>query len=187
MEDIVIDPNTATGHTMNDGEYVIVPDCYNSGLIRYSCVIDGCDYNYDEYVKADHSEYLAEIERQDATCINDGVVVYQCSYCEYSFEEVIEAYGHNYAYTDNEDGTHTATCDRCNDSFTEKHDETRRVCICGYRNGAYIEILLIQDNQPWTTNSNENVLNKLKKEVFPWKQSLVFCAASLQKGILFWR
>ena len=164
VEDTVIDPNTATGHTMNDGEYVVIPDCYTPGLIRYSCVSDGCDYNYDEYVKADHSEYLAEMERQDATCINDGVVVYQCSFCEYSFEEVIEAYGHNYAYVDNEDGTHTATCDRCDDTFTEKHDETRRVCICGYRNGAYIEILLIQDNQPWTTSSNENVLNRLKKE-----------------------
>ena len=164
VEDTVIDPNTATGHTMNDGEYVVTPDCENPGVIRYTCVTEGCGYNYDEYVKADHSAYLTEVSRQDATCMNDGVVVYQCTACKHSYEEVIEAYGHNYEYADNGDGTHTATCARCKETFTEEHEETRRVCVCGYRNGAYIEILLIQDNQPWTTSSNENVLNNLQKE-----------------------
>lgn len=164
VEDIVVDTNTALGHSFADGEYVVIPDCTTPGVLRFACVNDGCDYSYDEFVTADHSAYLTVVDREEATCTENGSVSYKCNACGDEYQEVIEALGHAYAYTDNEDGTHTAVCGGCADTFTEKHDEGRRVCVCGYRNGAYIEILLIQDSQPWTTDSNENVLENLKKE-----------------------
>ena len=161
--EIVIDPNTATGHTYDNGTMVVVATCSTPGIMRYSCV-NGCTHYYEEFVEADHSAYIYEESRVEATCEEDGVIYYACGACGHTSEEVIEAQGHEYTYTDNGDGTHDVYCTACGDSFTEAHDNTRRVCICGYRNNAYIDVLLIQDNAPWSTASNENVLNALKTQ-----------------------
>ena len=47
-----------------------------------------------------------ETERVDATCTEDGYVVYTCQYCGDSYTEVLEAIGHNYV---------DDTCENCGD------------------------------------------------------------------------
>ena len=52
-----------------------------------------------------------ETSRVDATCENDGSVIYACE-CGNIKTETIPATGHDYEYVDNGDGTCTGTCTR---------------------------------------------------------------------------
>ena len=72
---------------------------------------EACEHNY-------------EVEVTDATCTEDGSIVYTCTECGHSYSEVIFATGHSYEVTDSkdatctEDGYVTYTC-ACGDSYTE--------------------------------------------------------------------
>ncbi len=67
-----------------------------------------------------------------ATCTKDGICTYTCTICGETCTEVISATGHQYTYTDNGNGTHTATCAQGDDSFTEAHTYEDGVCtLCG--------------------------------------------------------
>ena len=149
------------GHEYDDGTTIVMATCTESGVVRYSCIHDGCDEYYDVLVEADHSAYVYEEYRVDADCWNDGYIHYACSACGHTYEEVIESQGHAYSYSDNGNGTHYVYCNGCGENFYEEHQDDRRVCVCGYRNSAYISVLLIQDHDPWATDSNEDVLGKL--------------------------
>ncbi len=154
--------NSALGHAYDEGRIVIESTCRQAGVISYACTREGCEYSYTAYLPEAHN--YETLERVEPTCTEDGIAKYVCGTCKEPYEETLEALGHDYAYTDNEGGMHTATCNRGDSSFVEEHHDGRRVCVCGYRNSAYIEVLLIQDKAPWATQSNERVLEKLQKE-----------------------
>ena len=79
-----------------------------------------------------------------ATCTEEGNSAYwACHLCGKYFSDeagtteiekdrwVIRAAGHSYGYVGNGDGTHTATCTVCGDSFTKDHTFTDGSCVCG--------------------------------------------------------
>ena len=70
----------------------------------------------------EHAETEEEIIN-DATCTAAGSKNIVCSACGEIVEAgiVIDAIGHSYSYTDNEDGTHTADCDNCDATLVEDH------------------------------------------------------------------
>ncbi|MGN0513104.1 MAG: leucine-rich repeat protein [Lachnospiraceae bacterium] len=77
-------------------------------------------------------------EVTDPTCTKDGETVYTATvefdgqtYTDTKTVPGDPATGHSYEYTDNGDGTHTATCVNGDDSFTEAHIFKDGVCICG--------------------------------------------------------
>lgn len=154
--------NSALGHTYDEGTVIVQATCQQAGVISYNCTREGCRYGYTAYLPEAHNYETVNVV--DATCTEDGVAKYVCGTCKEPYEKTLEALGHDYTYADNDDGTHTATCARGDDTYVEEHHDGRRVCVCGYRNSAYIEVLLIQDKDPWATQSNERVLEKLQKE-----------------------
>ena len=60
------------------------------------------------------------------TCVQDGVINYECSVCHETKTESIQALGHDYSAavtkeaTCTEAGVRTYTCSRCEDSYTEE-------------------------------------------------------------------
>lgn len=79
-----------------------------------------------------------------ATCTEEGNSAYwACHLCGKYFSDeagtteiekdrwVIRVAGHSYGYVGNGDGTHTATCTVCGDSFTKDHTFTDGSCVCG--------------------------------------------------------
>ena len=79
----------------------------------------------------------------EATCILDGLVKHTCDLCGYSYEEVVEALGHDYVAEITEatcttGGYTTYTCSRCGDSYIDdevpalRHDYVDGICsVCG--------------------------------------------------------
>ena len=93
-------------------------------------------------IQAAHT--LTKIEAKAATCTEEGNSAYwACHLCGKYFSDeagtteiekdrwVIRAAGHSYGYVGNGDGTHTATCTICGDSFTKDHTFTDGSCVCG--------------------------------------------------------
>ena len=66
-----------------------------------------------------------------ATCTATGVKTYTCTTCKATKTETIAKTGHAYTRKSNGNGTHTATCSRCNNSYTEAHTFTNGTCVCG--------------------------------------------------------
>ena len=57
-----------------------------------------------------------------ATCTEKGKKHAECTVCGYTAEEEIAATGHDYAYTDNKDGTHSGVCKNDPTHVLEKQD-----------------------------------------------------------------
>ena len=57
-----------------------------------------------------------------ATCTEKGKKHAECTVCGYTAEEEIAATGHDYAYTDNNDGTHSGVCKNDPTHVLEKQD-----------------------------------------------------------------
>ena len=61
----------------------------------------------------------------EATCTEAGIITYTCTKCEDTYNEEVEALGHDYQVTDPGDatcttgGTVVSTCSRCGDTVTE--------------------------------------------------------------------
>ncbi len=72
-----------------------------------------------------------------ATCLNSGLSDGQiCETCGTILvqQEVLPRLGHNYIYTDNKDGTHTGTCERCDKALNpaaHTYDENHVCTLCG--------------------------------------------------------
>lgn len=70
---------------------------------------------------ADHTfgEWVTD---KAATCTEKGKKHAECTVCGYTAEEEIAATGHDYAYTDNKDGTHSGVCKNDPTHVLEKQD-----------------------------------------------------------------
>ncbi len=100
-----------------------VVSCFDS----YQLVIT--DASAVTYIGACAHENTTVIEGTPATCTSTGLTDgATCDLCEQVAvtQEIIPELGHSYKYTNNGDGTHTAACAACGDSFTKD---------CGYENG----------------------------------------------------
>lgn len=75
------------------------------------------------------TEYVGTI-LLEPTCTTRGVIRYDCSRCSSQYSEFIPA-THDLNYTDNGNGTHTASCSRCEYSVTEEHSYINGTCVCG--------------------------------------------------------
>ena len=160
-EQIKVNPGSKTGHDFGDGEIVKAPSCNEGGVIRYTC---SCGYSYDEGVAPAHNAMNDGEVTTEPTCTEPGVITYTCTECGEGYTEEIPALGHTLSYKDNGNGTHTVSCSECRYKENENHTLKGRKCICGYTDTSVISVLLIQDNAPWLTDSNEKVLTALEKE-----------------------
>ena len=160
-EQIKVNPGSKTGHDFGDGEIVKAPSCNEGGVIRYTC---SCGYSYDEGVAPAHNAMNDGEVTTEPTCTEPGVMTYTCTECGEGYTEEIPALGHTLSYKDNGNGTHTVSCSECRYKEDENHTLKGRKCVCGYTDTSVISVLLIQDNAPWLTDSNEKVLTALEKE-----------------------
>jgi hypothetical protein len=107
--------------------------CKETGATTYPCT--HCGKNTVTLEVLPSAEHTAVVdEAVAATCTTDGKTEgSHCSVCNavIKAQETVPALGHDYKYTDNGNGTHTGTCTRCEDAFTEAHKFTGETCFCG--------------------------------------------------------
>lgn len=121
----------ATGHAWGPWQTVVEPTCESSGVERRVCETDTS--HVEERVvgplSSDGSHAWVEIERDDATCTENGWVRYRCSRCGDEKTDVLDALGHDWgawtvireATTDSE-GLERRTC-----AHDARHVEERSI------------------------------------------------------------
>lgn len=80
------------------------------------CVDDG------EKLEVANHTFGEWVTDKAATCTEKGKKHAECTVCGYTAEEEIAATGHDYAYTDNKDGTHSGVCKNDPTHVLEKQD-----------------------------------------------------------------
>ena len=118
--------------------------CTTTGLMTYTCSVDGCGDSYTEVIPALGHNYGAWTVTQAASCTAAGTETSTCSRCGAADTREIAALGHDYvgvettAATCVNAGVMTYTCSRCSDSYTEAiaatgvHSYVNGVCsVCG--------------------------------------------------------
>jgi len=92
----------ATGHSYGDWYVVNEPSCVEKGLEQRDC---SCGHSETREIEATGHD-LIHHEGKDATCEEAGYKAYEeCSKCNYSTYEEIEAHGHNYEWVDSDKTT----------------------------------------------------------------------------------
>ena len=91
------------------------PTCTEAGEDVYVCNGEGeCDEpSYAVTVDPLGHNYVSQ-GSEAPTCTDQGYTYFVCSRCgDDYYDDFIDALGHDYVYTSNEDGTHKITCSRC--------------------------------------------------------------------------
>lgn len=119
-------------HNWDEGTVVQAPTCTEKGVMRYTCLDDGCGETKDEPISALGHDYQAVVT--PPTCTEQGYTTHTCTRCGDSYVDTyVNALGHsftNYSYNNDatctEDGTETAACDRdgCTAVDTRKKADT---------------------------------------------------------------
>ncbi len=167
----IVDENTALGHKFDDGIVLTPATCVTTGVARYTCTV--CGYKEKRTIPTLEGHFMNWTVTKSESCTTDGARHGVCSACGFETEEVIKATGHTYVYTDNQDElTHTVTCEKCNYNEVEKHKSGLKTCVCGYKNDNFLSVLLIQDVRPWSSEANATILNTMQKEGYidGWEQ-----------------
>lgn len=109
------------GH-VGEWEVVDEPSCTEAGKkkLKEPCTI--CGEIAEEAIPALGHDY-EEIDLDDATCIDDGAIYYQCKRCKAFYSVGIPALGHDFgAWTATADGEHhERACSKCSVIETEDH------------------------------------------------------------------
>ncbi|MGM9554165.1 MAG: CHAP domain-containing protein [Faecousia sp.] len=118
----------ATGHKYTS--VTTAATCTEDGLVVYTCA---CGSTYTETLEATGHTPVTDAAVAE-TCTSTGLT--EGSHCGVCGEvivaqEVIEATGHSYTYSDNGDGTHTVGCENCDYSEIENHTFVDDTCVCG--------------------------------------------------------
>ena len=111
------------GHGIASGEYGSAAGRRLISKVSEITVVHPC---------ANHT--LADKVITAATCTETGVSTKYCTVCGYVSTETFttDALGHDLAYTENANGTHTASCTRGDYSVTEAHTYgDDGLCVCG--------------------------------------------------------
>ncbi len=130
-------PGAAHAEAVVGGTYDICPSCgvnytYIESIWTYPrCTEDGygtvycdyCGYEADVVLPSTGHSYSAETIKE-ADCENGGLVLYSCTRCDYSYEQPIDALGHDMVYEDKEatctePGYHNGKCARCGKEIDE--------------------------------------------------------------------
>ncbi len=109
----------------------MAPTCTEKGVNTFHC--PDCADGYTQEVAA-HGHTEAIDKAVAATCTATGLTEGKhCAVCNVVLveQEAVAALGHDYSYTGNGDGTHTADCSRCDSTFTENHAFENGACFCG--------------------------------------------------------
>ncbi len=86
----------ANGHTWNEGSVTKAPGCTTTGVITYSCTVDGCSGTKTEIIKALGHSYESAVTAP--TCTVRGYTTYTCANCAHSYvASYVKATGHKYA------------------------------------------------------------------------------------------
>ncbi|MDO4942943.1 MAG: CAP domain-containing protein [Lachnospiraceae bacterium] len=138
-KDTITDPGSATGHSYTyqdngDGTHTVACKNGDNSKTEVHTYTNGvCVCGAKEPEEHTHTTKLQNAK--DATCTEDGYTGDMvCTICGEMLEKgkVIPATGHNYIYTDNGDGTHTAICKKCDNTYMEAHTYEKDVCThCG--------------------------------------------------------
>lgn len=122
------------------GKVTTEASCTEDGVKTFTCA--NCGDSYEEAIAAygHDAEHRAKL---NATCTENGYQAhYVCTICDVLFMDancqwsvpdsyvVIEATGHNIAYT-NEIDDHTVYCTKCSYSVAEAHNFVDGACVCG--------------------------------------------------------
>lgn len=104
--------------------------CTTSGIMTYSCILDGCTSSYTENVPALGHDYTEKIISANS-CEKDGESLFTCQRCGNSYSEITKALGHNYSTAT---CTKPSTCKNCGktNGAALGHTTTTGVCSrCG--------------------------------------------------------
>lgn len=117
------------GHNWDDGQITVSPTCTSAGTMTYTCYT--CTGTKTEVLSALGHFYTRVVTAP--TCTAQGYTTFTCHGCGDSYKgNYTEAFGHNYTYKNNGNGTHTTTCDRgCGYSATETCTFVDEYCVCG--------------------------------------------------------
>ena len=115
-------------------------------------------------------------ETTDPTCTKGGETVYTATvefdgktYTDIKTVPGDPATGHSYEYKDNGDGTHTATCVKEDDSFTEEHVFKDGTCICGAKEEVPSESEPESPAEPESPEESESSEDSKPAEIVkPW-------------------
>ena len=110
---------TATGHDESGWETQTEPTCTQNGVAYKRCQRQGCGKVLDEKVLEKKGHSYKENQRQNATCTEDGFVVYKCENCSDSHRVTLSKLGHDESgwivdqdATCEDDGTKHTVCQR---------------------------------------------------------------------------
>jgi hypothetical protein len=120
----------ATGHSYTS-KVTTAATCTKDGVKTFTC--SKCNHSYTEAITATGHTPVTD-KAVAATCTTAGKTEgSHCSVCNavIKAQTTIPATGHSYSHKSNGDGTHIATCGRCNDSYTENHNFGNGTCVCG--------------------------------------------------------
>ncbi|MBR6825648.1 MAG: hypothetical protein IKM59_03775, partial [Oscillospiraceae bacterium] len=107
------------------------PTCTEDGTTTYTC--SHCGHSYTEAIPAMGHEAVTDAAVAP-TCLSSGLT--EGSHCDRCHtvlvvQEIVPRLGHDFCYTDRNDGTHVGICSRCNKTRVEGHKFTAGSCICG--------------------------------------------------------
>jgi len=146
------DEEDISGGCIGDTDHIIetevmdYPSCEEDGKELVWCSKE-CGLEYVRAIPALGHDYQPHISKE-ATCLESGIMTYQCSRCESSYDVEITALGHNYVKSTlkkvscEENGILQYTCSRCNDKYQEtikalghKYKETENIPATCTSNG----------------------------------------------------
>lgn len=133
----------ATGHTLVPVEAVAATCTTDGNDAYYKCSV--CSALFADAEGTTALNAIPTVPATGHTEVTDAAVAPTCtatgltagSHCSVCGEVIVAqtevaALGHSYTYTDNGDGTHTATCASGDDTYTEGHTFTDGTCdLCG--------------------------------------------------------
>ena len=123
--------------------------CTTSGIMTYSCVLDGCTSSYTENIPSLGHNYTEKIISANS-CEKDGESLFTCQRCGNSYSEITKALGHNYSAAT---CTKPSTCKNCGktNGAALGHTTTTGVCNrCG-ANFEKIKTVVATPNDPEST------------------------------------
>ena len=111
-------PYAEENHHWDLGTVTTPVTCTTDGVRTYACF---CGASYTEVIKATGHKYITNTIKP--TCTERGYTLHVCS-CGNNYKtDYVDALGHSFVYTQNENDTHTITCaNGCKYNVTEAHD-----------------------------------------------------------------